>query len=55
MAVPKHFEELGTGLWGTTTYWWDPTEKKYYYTNGTTGKNPNVVDGGMLEVKLKKK
>ena len=55
MAVPKHFEELGTGLWGTTTYWWDPTEKKYYYTNGTTGRNPNVVDGGMLEVKLKKK
>ena len=55
MAVPKHFEELGQGLWGTTTYWWDPTEKKYYYTNGKAGKNPNVVDGGMLEVKLKKK
>ena len=55
MAVPKHFEELGQGLWGTTTYWWDPIEKKYYYTNGKAGKTPNVVDGGMLEVKLKKK
>ena len=55
MAVPKNFEELGTGLWGTTTYWWDPASKKYYYTNGTTGRNPNVVEGGFLEVKLKKK
>ena len=55
MAVPKNFEELGTGLWGTTTYWWDPASKKYYYTNGKAGATPNVVDGGMLEVKLKKK
>ena len=55
MAVPKHFEELGTGLWGTTTYWYNPKDNKYYYTNGKAGKNPNVVDGGMLEVKLKKK
>ena len=55
MAVPKHFEELGTGLWGTTTYWYNPQDSKYYYTNGKAGKNPNVVDGGMLEVKLKKK
>ena len=54
MAVPEHFEELGQGFWGTTTYFWDVKNKKYMFSNGTVRK-PTEVKDPILLAKLSKK
>jgi hypothetical protein len=54
MAVPKHFEELGQDFWGVTTYWWNPVDSKYYYTNGTV-RNATVETNAATLANLDKK
>ena len=54
MAVPEHFEELGQGFWGTTTYFWDVKNQKYMFANGTV-RRPTEVKDPILLAKLKKK
>ena len=54
MAVPKHFEELGQDFWGVTTYWWNPVDSKYYYTNGTV-RNATIETNAATLANLDKK
>ena len=61
MAQVKDLEYLGDATWGYTSYYWNSTDSKYYYTKGMRDANENstreafvVTDDTQLG-KLKKK
>ena len=61
MAQVKDLEYLGDATWGYTSYYWNSTDSKYYYTKGMRDANENstreafvVTDETQLG-KLKKK
>jgi len=54
MAVDKNKEYLGEGFGGKVKYYWDDTDKKYYYTS-PLNKNLKVVTDPIMLAALKKK
>ena len=41
MAQVKDLEYLGDATWGYTSYYWNSTDSKYYYTKGMRDANKN--------------